>query len=113
MEKTVYKIIDASQWREAQADHVFNGTAADIADGFIHLSAKYQVDETLARHFNGQENLLLLAIDAGRLGERLKWEPSRGGETFPHLYGPMSTRDVLSVTPIERGNDGLHVVSFS
>jgi uncharacterized protein (DUF952 family) len=92
---TIYKICSASEWSEAVRIGQFAGSEADHRDGFIHFSAAHQVSETASRHFSGQSNLLLIAIDATRLGAALKWEPSRGGNLFPHLYGPLPMSAVL------------------
>lgn len=78
----------------------YRGSADDVRDGFIHLSAESQVEVTLRRHFAGQSDLVLVAFDASTLGEALRWEPSRDGALFPHLYGPLSPALALSVTPV-------------
>jgi uncharacterized protein (DUF952 family) len=106
---TVYKIVPAHLWREAEREGVFIGAPIDHLDGFIHFSTRAQVAETAARHFAGQHDLLLAAIDAERLGGALKWEPSRGGALFPHLYGSLPMRAVRWVKPLPVGADGLHV----
>lgn len=105
----IYKICPASLWREAERDGVFRGAPVDIADGFIHFSTAAQVAATAQRHFAGQADLVLVRVDAARLGERLKWEPSRGGALFPHLYGPLRLADVHMVEPLPLGTDGRHV----
>ncbi len=96
----VYKILPREEWRAAEAAGVFEGSAVDLADGFIHLSAEDQVQETLERHFAGQTNLVLVAVEADALGAALKWEPSRGGALFPHLHGPLKTSLAVSAQPI-------------
>jgi uncharacterized protein (DUF952 family) len=85
----IYKICDAAAWSEAEARGVFYGAAIDLKDGYIHFSAPHQLRETAARHFAGQAGLLLVAFEAERLGPALVWEPSRGGDLFPHLHGPL------------------------
>ncbi|MCC2108816.1 MAG: DUF952 domain-containing protein, partial [Hyphomicrobiales bacterium] len=80
----------------------------DLADGFIHFSTAAQVAETAAKHFAGQTDLLLVAIDGATLGDALKWEPSRGGALFPHLYAPLDPRAAISVRPLPLGADGAH-----
>lgn len=85
----IYKLIDAPSWAEAEARGTFEGSPVDLADGFIHFSAADQVQETARRHFRGVEGLRLLAVDTEALGDALKWEVSRGGALFPHLYGAM------------------------
>jgi uncharacterized protein (DUF952 family) len=102
----VYKIVASSLW--PTGGEAFSGAAVDLADGFIHFSTKAQVAETAARHFAGQHDLLLVAVDAARLGEALKWELSRGGDLFPHLYGPLPLSAVLWTRPLKLGGDGRH-----
>ncbi|MGE0565377.1 MAG: DUF952 domain-containing protein [Pseudolabrys sp.] len=97
---TIYKICPAALWREAEQAGVFKGAPVDLADGFIHFSAADQVAETAAKHFAGQSDLLLIHVDAGRLGDQLKWEPSRGGALFPHLYAPLMPTAVTKVEPL-------------
>ncbi len=109
MNETIYKICPAALWREAEAAGVFRGAPVDLADGYIHFSAAAQVAETAARHFAGQHDLLLVAVAADRLGPALKWEPSRGGALFPHLYGTLPLAAVLWVKPLPLGADGRHV----
>lgn len=105
---TIYKIVPASFWRAAEAQGRFDGAPIDLADGFIHFSAADQVRETARRYFAGIDDLVLVAVDAGRLGAALRWEPSRGGALFPHLYAPLALADVLSVRPLPLGPDGGH-----
>ncbi len=97
---TVYKICGQPSWRAAEAVGEFRGSADDARDGFIHLSTAGQVAETAAKHFAKQPDLLLIAVDAARLGPQLKWEPSRGGALFPHLYGPLRLDAVRWVRPL-------------
>jgi uncharacterized protein (DUF952 family) len=105
---TVYKILPAALWGEAQEHGVFKGSPFDLHDGFIHFSTAAQVAETAAKHFSGQTDLMLLHVDAARLGDNLKWEPSRGGALFPHLYGDLSLSAVTRVDPLPLGGDGCH-----
>jgi|ERR1051326_521341 uncharacterized protein (DUF952 family) len=107
--KTIYKICDAAAWQAAERAGEFAGAPVDLADGYIHFSAADQVAETAARHFAGQRDLVLVAIDAATLGPALKWEPSRGGALFPHLYGTLPLRAVRWVKPLPLGSDGRHV----
>jgi len=95
----IYKICPASLWREALRVGAFHGSAHDLADGFIHFSTAEQLAETAQKHFAGQCDLLLLAVDAATLGEALRFEPSRGGALFPHLYGPLPLSAVVEVAP--------------
>jgi uncharacterized protein (DUF952 family) len=108
METTIYKICPEALWREAEAVGFFEGAAIDISDGYIHFSTAAQVTETAAKHFAGQAGLLLVAIDAGKLGDALKYEPSRGGALFPHLYAPLSLDAVAWVKLMPLGPDGRH-----
>jgi uncharacterized protein (DUF952 family) len=106
---TIYKICPASLWQEAEGGGTFTGSAVDRADGFIHFSTAAQMRETAARHFAGQHDLVLVAVDGDALGSALKWEASRGGDLFPHLYGSLDLKHVLRVDPLPLGNDGTHV----
>jgi uncharacterized protein (DUF952 family) len=107
---TVYKILPAALWREAERAGCLRGSADDRRDGFIHFSTAAQVEETAARHFAGIADLLLLSVDATHLGDRLKWEPSRGGALFPHFYGDLDLAAVTKVEPLPLAPDGWHIV---
>jgi uncharacterized protein (DUF952 family) len=107
---TIYKICTHAQWRDAVSEGVFRGAPVDLHDGYIHFSTAAQVVETAAKHFAGQDDLLLIAIDTASLGDALRWEPSRGGDLFPHLYGTFAPDAVQSVTPLPLGADGRHVL---
>jgi len=109
MPVTIYKICPETLWREARRHGRFAGAPIDERDGFIHFSTATQVAETAAKHFAGASGLLLVAVDAPRLGDALKWEPSRGGDLFPHLYGALPLAAVLWVEPLPLGSDGRHV----
>lgn len=87
---------------------MFPGSAIDRQDGFIHFSSAEQAPETAAKHFAGERDLVLLRVDAARLGNRLKWEPSRGGALFPHLYGGLEVAAVIRVDPLPLAADGHH-----
>ncbi len=106
----IYKICPLPLWREAEKTKLFHGAPVDLADGFIHFSAAGQVAETAAKHFAGQPDLLLVAVRAEALGEALRWEVSRGGALFPHLYGPLPLSAVRSAVPLPLGADGRHVL---
>ncbi len=106
MNATIYKISPEPTWRQAEADGVFTGSPVDLADGFIHFSTAAQAPETARRHFAGQGDLLLVAVDAAGLGSALRYEPSRGGDLFPHLYGPLTMDAVRWVRPLPLGPDG-------
>lgn len=105
----LYKICPRSLWSAAERDGVFRGSPADQHDGFIHLSTAEQVAETAVRHFAGQSELLLVRVDSDKLDDRLKWERSRGGALFPHLYGNLDLAAVTHVEPLPLGSDGQHV----
>lgn len=107
---TIYKILPRQLWAEAVARGAFEGSPLDLADGFIHFSTAAQVHETAARHFAGVPDLLLVAVPAAALGEAIKWEPSRGGDLFPHLYGSLPVTLAVSVEPLPLGADGRPMV---
>lgn len=104
----IYKICPASAWREAERQGVFRGSADDRRDGFIHFSTASQVAGTAQKHFSGQAGLFLIAVDAGALGDALRWEPSRGGELFPHLYGELDLGAVTNILDLRARSDGSH-----
>jgi uncharacterized protein (DUF952 family) len=104
----IYKLLPESLWRDAQAAGVFAGAGVDLADGFIHFSTRAQVEETAARYFAGARDLLLVAVAPERLGAALRWEPSRGGDLFPHLYGPLALDQVTRVDLLPLRADGGH-----
>lgn len=105
----VYRLLDEAVWRAAQQAGLFPGTEHDLRDGFVHLSTAAQVAETAARHYAGQRGLVLLTVAARALGDALRWEPSRGGALFPHLYAPLRVSDVARVDPLPLAADGKHV----
>jgi len=105
----VYKIVATEEWTRAEAMGVFTGAPVDRADGFIHFSTAGQTPETAAKWFAGRNDLTLAAVDAVALGGDLRWEPSRGGALFPHLYGPLPMSAVVWSRPLELGMDGAHV----
>src|ERR1043166_405663 len=107
--KTIYKICDTAPWQAAERTGEFAGAPVDLADGYIHFSAADQVRETAAKHFAGQGDLVLVAIDADALGAALKWEPSRGAALFPHLHGILPLRAVRWTKPLPLGPNGRHV----
>jgi len=108
MSSLIYKIVPRPLWQEAEAGGSFAGAPVDLADGYIHFSTAAQVRETAAKHFAGQQDLLLVAVDAAALGEALRWEPSRGGALFPHLYAALPVAAALWVRPLPLGADGQH-----
>jgi uncharacterized protein (DUF952 family) len=106
---TIYKICEQALWRAAEPDGVFLGTLVDERDGFIHFSTAAQVADTAAKHFAGQTDLLLIAVDADALGQSLVWEHSRGGDLFPHLYAALPLAAVRWARPLSCGADGRHM----
>jgi uncharacterized protein (DUF952 family) len=105
----IYKIVHAAAWRAAEAAGRFAGAPIDLADGYMHFSTAAQVRETAARHFAGMDDLLLVCVDAQALGPALKWEVSRGGALFPHLYAPLELAAVRACVALPLGRDGSHV----
>lgn len=104
----IYKIVPSALWRDAREAGVFEGAAIDITDGYIHFSTAAQVKETAQKHFAGQDDLLLVAVDGAALGDKLVFEASRGGDLFPHLYGPLPLDTVLWETPLTLDDEGAH-----
>lgn len=95
MTQTAFKILTAFQWAQFKADGVFTGAPVDVADGYIHLSAADQVQDTLDKHFAGQTGLVIAEIDLDALGSIVRWEVSRGGALFPHAYGALPISAVI------------------
>ena len=104
----IFKIVASGEWLAAKSAGAFAGAAVDRADGYIHFSTAAQAPETAAKWFAGREDLTLVAVDAEALGADLKWEPSRGGALFPHLYAPLPMSAVLWSRPLPLGPDGRH-----
>jgi uncharacterized protein (DUF952 family) len=100
-----YKVLTADEWLSLEAD-AFQGAAIDKIDGYVHLSTASQLTETVDRHFIGQQNLITAAIDLATLGDAVRWEPSRHGQLFPHVYGPLVRKAVIAWCPLERLFDG-------
>jgi uncharacterized protein (DUF952 family) len=107
---TIYKICPASQWAAAERAGEFRGSGIDLADGYIHFSTAGQVAETAAKHFAGMPELVLVAVAAEDVGGALKWEPSRGGALFPHLYGVLPMTAVRWAKPLPLDAGGMHVL---
>jgi uncharacterized protein (DUF952 family) len=105
-DRIVYKIMSAAEVKQMQRDGVFRGSPADIADGYIHLSRGSQLAETLEKHFSGVDHLMLAAVDLSLLDDAVRWEPARGGQLFPHIYGLLPILAVVSVATLERTADG-------
>jgi uncharacterized protein (DUF952 family) len=104
----IYKIVPADLWREAEKNGAFAGAPVDRRDGFIHFSTAAQVRATAAKHFAGQDDLLLVGVDPLKLGEDLRFEPSRDGALFPHLYAPLEIAAASLVRPLPLDADGVH-----
>jgi uncharacterized protein (DUF952 family) len=92
-------VLTAAQFAALQEGR-FDGAPVDVADGYIHLSSAAQLTETVAKHFAGQDGLVVLAVDLGPLGDAVRWEVSRGGQLFPHLYGRLGMEHVLAHAPL-------------
>ena len=103
---TAYKVLTADQMTALERDGTFAGAPVDLQDGYIHLSTETQLQETLDKHFTGQEGLWLAAIDLEALGDAVKWEPSRGGQLFPHIYGPLTLDAVIAYSELHYEPDG-------
>lgn len=109
MTQLIYKIAPRALWEAAEAKGLFEGAPIDHADGYIHFSTAIQAVETAAKHFAGQHDLLLIAVESDQLGGALKYEVSRGGDLFPHLYASLPIASVRWVRPLPIGSDGKHV----
>jgi len=103
---TAYKVLTGEEMAVLERDARFAGAPVDLADGYIHLSTEAQLTETVDKHFAGQDDLHVVAVDLGSFGETLKWEESRGGQLFPHLYEPLLLETVVAYGPLERAEDG-------
>lgn len=103
---TAYKVLTTPEMETLEHQRVFGGAPVDLADGFIHLSTADQLTGTVDKHFVGQTGLYIAAVDLAALGPSLKWEESRGGQLFPHLYGPLLLETVVAYSPMERNDDG-------
>ncbi len=109
MTQTIYHMCRRAEWEAAQAAGGYCGSSQDQADGFIHFSTAAQVRESAAKHRAGQSGLVLLAVHAAACGDALKWEPSRGGQLFPHIYGGLPMAALRWVKELPLGEGGLHV----
>lgn len=103
----IYKILTRGEWMAAERVGEFVGSAVDLTDGYIHFSTAAQAQETAARYFRGRADLVVLEVESEDLGDRLRWEPSRGGVLFPHLYGPLAVSCVRAVTEAPLIADGM------
>lgn len=102
----IYKILRSDEWAALQSDGETSGAPIDISDGYVHFSTAEQVRETATKHFSGTEGLMLLAYDEDTMAGELRWEPSRGGSLFPHLYGPLRLADVVWAKPLPMQGSG-------
>ena len=109
MPRMIYHMCRAEDWAAALSAGIYHGSAEDRADGFLHFSTAEQIVESARRHRAGQPGLVLIAVESDRLGTRLRWEPSRGGALFPHLYGPLATDEAASARPLPLAADDTHV----
>lgn len=107
-DNSIYHVCRADEWQAAKVKGCYQGSSQDQRDGFIHFSAKEHVRDSTAKHRAGQDDLILLSVDANKLGEALKWEPSRGGILFPHLYSDLALSAVFSAELVSLGADGVH-----
>ena len=107
-QELMYKVCERSLWESAVADGVFHGAEIDLADGFIHFSAANQVVETVAKHFAGRAGLVLISVPTNSFGETLRWEKSRNGDLFPHLYAPLETSRATRVDDLPLDENGEH-----
>ncbi len=105
----IYHMCRRDEWEAAQASGAYGGSSQDQADGFIHFSDATQIVESAAKHRAGQDGLVLLAVDPAALGDALKWEASRGGALFPHLYGDLPVSAVVSARGLPLGENGKHI----
>lgn len=104
----IYHVCHRSEWDAAQIAGIYAGSTQDSGDGFIHFSARDQLEASVAKHRRGQDDLVILIVDGGRLGAPVRWEPARGGALFPHLYGALPLDAVRAVQPLLLGPDGRH-----
>ncbi|NJR20521.1 MAG: DUF952 domain-containing protein [Hyphomonadaceae bacterium] len=109
MTNIIYKIENAKIWAKAQAAGIYHGSALDLADGYIHLSAAEHVRATAHKYMAGQAGLVLIGVDGNTVGDTLKWEPARDGALFPHIYGTLPLHAVIDTVPLPLDENGLHV----
>lgn len=106
----IYKIMPERDWTQASGAGTYSGSADDRRDGFIHFSAAHQLRETAGKHFAGQRDLVLVAVDTAALGPALRWEPSRGGDLFPHLYGTLDVSAARWSVALPLDENGIPVI---
>ena len=112
MTQRLYKILSGTEWQQVLAAQALAGFGIDLTDGFIHLSSGDQVKETVQRYFSGRDDLMLVSIDGCFLGESLRWEESRGGASFPHVYGVITMEAIVKAETLPLGSDGEHQFPF-
>lgn len=105
-DKTAYKVLLAEQLAKLESEGTFSGAPIDLADGYIHMSTAAQLAETVRKHFAAHDDIAIVAVDLEALGDAVKWEVSRGGDHFPHLYGPLTLASVIAYGPLEFDEDG-------
>jgi uncharacterized protein (DUF952 family) len=108
----IYKLLSQKEWMGALGRGSFEGSAVDHVDGYIHFSTAAQLAETAAKHFHGRDDLVALEVDAAALGEALRWEPSRGGALFPHLYADLPVTAVKRALMVELDAQGVPQVAL-
>lgn len=108
MNELIYKIVSRTEWSDAELQGEFRGSPLDVADGFIHLSSAEQTVATAAKYFAGRDDLILVSVDAAALGDTLRWEASRDGDLFPHVYGMLPLQAVRSVDKLPLDANGNH-----
>ena len=106
----IYKLLDRADWEAAKTAGRFTGAGVDLQDGYIHLSTAAQCAETARRYYVGRTDLTILEVESEGLGEALKWEPSRGGDLFPHLYRPLESAEVISARGVPLDGAGVPVL---
>ena len=106
MDIIAYKLLLGPEMEALEQDGKFDGAPIDLADGYIHMSTAAQVDETARRYFADKPDVHIVAVDLESLGEALRWDPSRGGDFFPHLYGVLTIESVIAYGPVEHDKDG-------
>ena len=106
---SIYKILRPAEWQAFSTARRFEGSPDDMRDGFIHLSTAAQVSGTLARHFAGEPEVVILRVVSAPLGDALRWEPSRQGALFPHLYRALRIEEVAETWTLQRGADGFDI----
>lgn len=107
MSHVAYKLVDQAEWAGARAAGAYAGSAVDVADGYIHMSGADQLVETARRHYAGRRGLVLVSVELSGLGDALKWEASRGGALFPHLYAPLPVAAATEERPLSVDDQGV------